>query len=81
MTKRSAAADSGKKAEQQLQQQAGFLNGYSHFAKVEDAAKGEVRITVSVFAENSDIAVSETIKSYKMLKGALPKTVDLEIKE
>jgi phage-related tail protein len=56
---------------QQTQQQAGFMNGYSHFAKVEDAAKGEVRITVSVFAENSDIAVKEAVKSYKQLKGAL----------
>jgi uncharacterized protein YktA (UPF0223 family) len=60
-------------SEQQAVQQVGFLNGYSHFAKVEDAAKGEVRITVSEFAENSDIAVSEAIKTYKHLKANLPK--------
>jgi hypothetical protein len=52
-------------------QQAGFMNGYSHFAKIEDAAKGEVRITVSVFGENSDIAISEAVKSYKQLKESL----------
>lgn len=62
-------------ATEQIQQtqQTGFLNGYSHFAKLETAAKGEIRITVSVFGNSVDTAASETLKLYNQLKANLPK--------
>lgn len=49
----------------------GFINGYSNFCKVEEAAKGEIRITVSVFAMDSNTAVAETVKSYNKLRESL----------
>ncbi len=60
-------------ATEQIQQQTGFLNGYSHFAKLETAAKGEIRITVSVFGNSVYTAATETLKLYNQLKEQLTK--------
>jgi hypothetical protein len=75
MTKRSAAADSGKTAEQQLQlqqqTQQGFQQTYSHHTKIEESTRGEPRITVSIYANDTETAKTEVLRLYNELKEAL----------
>lgn len=46
---------------------------YSHHAKIEENSKGEARVTVSIYSNDTDSAKTECLKLYNSLKGALAK--------
>jgi hypothetical protein len=54
------------------QQLTGFNQTYSHHAKLEETATG-VRITVSIYSNDTDSAKNECLKLYNQLKEALTK--------
>ena len=57
-------------------QQTGFQQTYSHHTKIEENSKGEARITVSIYSNDTDSAKSECLKLYNELKEALSKKWD-----
>jgi hypothetical protein len=60
--------------EQQTQQQlTGFQQTYSHHTKIEENSKGEPRITVSIYSNDTGSAKNECLKLYNELKEALSK--------
>jgi hypothetical protein len=58
--------------EQQIQQQ-GFQQTYSHHTKIEESTRGEPRITVSIYANDTETAKTECLKLYNELKESLSK--------
>ena len=58
---------------QQQQQLTGFNQNqtYSHHAKIEETAKGEARVTVSIYSNDTETAKNECLKLYNELKEAL----------
>jgi hypothetical protein len=62
-------------AEQQTAQQqlTGFSQTYSHHAKIEENSKGEARVTVSIYSNDTETAKNECLKLYNELKANLPK--------
>jgi hypothetical protein len=57
----------------QTQQLTGFQQTYSHHTKIEENSKGEPRITVSIYSNDTATAKSECLKLYNELKDALMK--------
>ena len=55
----------------QQQQITGFQQTYSHHAKIEENSKGEARVTVSIYSNDTDSAKNELLKLYNELKEAL----------
>ena len=59
--------------EQAPQIQTAFQQTYTHHAKIEETAKGEARVTVSIYSNDTDSVKNECLKLYNELKGALSK--------
>ncbi len=59
--------------EQQQQQLTGFQQTYSHHTKIEENSKGEARITVSIYSNDTESAKNECLKLYNELKASLNK--------
>jgi hypothetical protein len=61
--------------EQQTAQQqlTGFNQTYSHHAKIEENSKGEARVTVSIYSNDTETAKNECLRLYNQLKEALTK--------
>jgi hypothetical protein len=53
------------------QQLIGFNQTYSHHAKIEENSKGEARVTVSIYSNDTDSAKIECLKLFNELKEAL----------
>jgi len=58
---------------EQQQQLTDFQQTYSHHTKIEENSKGEARITVSIYSNDTDRAKNECLKLYNELKEALQK--------
>ena len=56
---------------EQQQQLTDFQQTYSHHTKIEENSKGEARITVSIYSNDTDSAKNECLKLYNELKEAL----------
>lgn len=52
-------------------QQTGFISNYSHHAKIEETAKGEQRVTVSIFSSDRETVKNEVIRLYNEIKKEL----------
>ena len=59
------------KQQQQQTQLTGFQQTYSHHTKIEENSKGEARVTVSIYSNDTDSAKNELLKLYNELKEAL----------
>ena len=61
--------------QQQQQQLTGFNNQqtYSHHCKIEETAKGEARITVSIYSNDIETAKTQCLRLYNDLKTELSK--------
>jgi hypothetical protein len=59
--------------EQQTQQltQQGFQQTYSHHTKIEENSKGEARVSVSIFCNDTETAKSEVLKLFRSIKQEL----------
>jgi len=57
--------------QEQQQQLTGFTQTYSHHAKIEENSKGEARITVYIYSNDTDSDKNELLKLYNELKEAL----------
>jgi hypothetical protein len=53
------------------QQLTGFQQTYTHHTKIEENSKGEARITVSIYSNDTETAKNECLRLYNELKGAL----------
>ena len=62
--------------EAQTQQLTGFQQTYSHHTEIEENSKGEARVTVSIYSNDTETAKNECLKLYNELKGALSKKWD-----
>jgi hypothetical protein len=61
-------------SEQQVQTQqqlTGFQQTYSHHTKIEENSKGEARVSVSIFCDDSETAKNEVLKLFKSIKESL----------
>jgi hypothetical protein len=58
---------------QTAQQLTGFQQTYSHHTKIEENSKGEPRITVSIYSNDTETAKTECLRLYHELKKELSK--------
>lgn len=58
---------------EQQAQLTGFNQIYSHHAKIEENSKGEARVTVSIYSNDTETAKNEVLRLFKELKEALTK--------
>ena len=58
---------------QEQQTQQGFQQTYSHHTKIEENSKGEARVTVSIYSNDTETAKNEVLRLYNEVKGALSK--------
>jgi hypothetical protein len=59
-------------SQEQVQQLSGFQQIYTHHCKLEETAKGEVRICVSIYSNDIETAKNECLRLYNELKANLP---------
>ena len=67
-----AQADAQMQQQQTQQQLTGFSQTYSHHTKIEENSKGEARVTVSIYSNDTETAKNECLKLYNELKANLP---------